>query len=354
MIGEGCSVLGSLVSLCTAIAPPAFFLPLASIGNALRSMHYSIWGATHTTFARNFTLHGNVGDLIGKDEAQMSVAHILGAAFGIILIHFNHTPPYLFTAFSVLAPLHILSTVKMLKAAQFEVLNEAKLSLLVRGYIDTGKVPTPEEIHDKEVLFGEWVNTRVGKVPKITPGASLSQVFPPSSPSASHTPPSPTNSNSSTKTPHQTQPLFNTTLQTLKTERYLLSLPHLKQPSRIAIAYKSHSNTEDVVRSLFHAVLFWDQLEQLRIIKDDGGVGREMRISGNDKPRRDVDERMVMESLNNSYKIVNEKWGEFWSLMVKSPWDVDQIYFDDKFTRYNVEHTPAEGAKSSKGNKNEK
>ncbi|KAJ3087053.1 hypothetical protein HK102_011908 [Quaeritorhiza haematococci] len=212
LVGEVSSLCGSLISMCTVVVEPRYFLPMASLGYACRSVHFAIWGATHMTFTRNFALNqrigggggaavkelnsmytsidgepviphsassgggvaaqpkevefgvgssvggggrggGNVGDIVAKDDSQMSVAHIVGMLCGVALLSFSHSPWFLFACFlAVLGPTHFLSTVALLKAAKFQVLNGATMGLVAMEYVESwgngglGVVPSLEEL----------------------------------------------------------------------------------------------------------------------------------------------------------------------------------------------------------------
>lgn len=87
----------------------------------------------------------------------MSTAHLLGMLTGVGVIAISHDPIFLFGAFSVLSPINFWSTIKMLRAAEFEVLNQAKVTLLGRSFIDTGKVEDHRELQPREIGFGECI-----------------------------------------------------------------------------------------------------------------------------------------------------------------------------------------------------
>ena len=82
---------------------------------------------------------------------------------GVGLITISHDPAFLFSCFAVLVPANLYATLSLLKAAQFEILNQAKLSLIAKQYIDTREVPTMDELKDREIGFGEWI--KPGKSP---------------------------------------------------------------------------------------------------------------------------------------------------------------------------------------------
>lgn len=119
---------------------------------------------------------------MAKDDAQMSTAHLLGMLSGVGIISISHSPLFLFGAFAVLSPINIWSTVKMLHAAEFEILNQAKLTLLAREYIDQGQVATYEKLRDREIGFGEWIKPSYRKKRgaisiKIKMGPSAEQAY---------------------------------------------------------------------------------------------------------------------------------------------------------------------------------
>ncbi|KAI7873002.1 hypothetical protein BDF14DRAFT_1716191, partial [Spinellus fusiger] len=148
-------------------------------------VHESIWIASHMTFTKHFAASiyipmGNIGDIVAKDDAQMSSAHLLGMLSGVGLISVSHSPLFLFGVFAVLSPLNIWTTAKMLNAAEFEILNQAKLTLLSRTFIDTGKVVEYDDLRDREIGFGEWIKpygAKGGVSLKLRLGASAEKAY---------------------------------------------------------------------------------------------------------------------------------------------------------------------------------
>ena len=176
LVGEGCSLSGAILQLCTVAAPSNWFLVLAGLGYGLKSIHFSIWGATHMTFTRNFALNGNVGDLVAKDDSQISAAHLLGTIAGAGILTFGHEPWILFTVFGILGPIHLYMTLALLKATRFKTLNQTTLSLLIQEYISSRKILELKEVEGKSHWFGEWVRGGQG-IAKITMGSSIKRAF---------------------------------------------------------------------------------------------------------------------------------------------------------------------------------
>ena len=107
----------------------------------------------------------------------MSTAHLLGMLTGVGVIALSHEPVYLFGAFALLTPVNIWSTIKMLHAAEFEVLNQAKLTLLSRTFIDTGKAVDYEELKPREIGFGEWIRPGTQGTIRLKLGSSAEKSF---------------------------------------------------------------------------------------------------------------------------------------------------------------------------------
>lgn len=176
LVGEVCSLTGSLMQLSTALVGSKYFLLFAGLGFGLRSIHFSIWGATHMTFTRNFALSGNVGDVVAKDDTQMAVAHLLGTAIGAGLLSLSHSTHVLFMEFMVFAPVHLWATLALLNATRFPVLNQTNLSLLCTEYVKTGLCLTLDEIQPRTRVFNEWPRVD-SKGVNVKIGVSVAQAF---------------------------------------------------------------------------------------------------------------------------------------------------------------------------------
>jgi hypothetical protein len=174
--GEVCSLLGATLMLSTALVPSEYFLLFAGLGVGLRGIHYSIWGATHMTFTRNFALNGNVGDLVAKDDTQMSLAHLIGTAVGVSLLNISHSTEALFAGFAILGPIHLYTTISLLHSTRFAILNQTSLTLLSEAFVRHDKILNLTEAEQKTIGFGEWIH-RKWKGPKVVIGSSIKEAF---------------------------------------------------------------------------------------------------------------------------------------------------------------------------------
>ncbi|CAG8605487.1 4774_t:CDS:10 [Paraglomus brasilianum] len=287
MISETFAVVGYFLQLCTCIAKPSLFLPLASLGNAFESIQYSIFGATHMAFTRNFALSGNIGDIVAKDDAQMSFAHLLGMLCGVGLITISHDPAFLFSCFAVLVPANLYATLSLLKAAQFEILNQAKLSLIAKQYIDTGEVPTMDELKDREIGFGEWI--KPGKSPigvKVRLGGPASDAF-------------------------RRSGDIQRSLSVLSNENYLFNY-HQKR-NVIDILYHSDAESNDIIKSVLHVLKFYDSLAA--------------KVLAN---KEKIDDERFVKLVHESHGWTNENFGKFVADLDDKDWQSDVVFWKDR------------------------
>ncbi|KAI8915561.1 vitamin B6 photo-protection and homoeostasis-domain-containing protein [Gorgonomyces haynaldii] len=173
MIGEVSSVLGAFMQLLTALVPGSFLL-FASLGYGLRSIHFAIWNATHTTFNQNLAIQGNnIGDIVAKDEAQFAVAHILGMALGIAVLEVSHDPLFLAGVFSILGGAQLWMTQRLVTAAQFPVLSLPTLQVLAHHFVKQGKILNYKEAMRDMDWTGEWIKTKAFKPLKMAHDMSI-------------------------------------------------------------------------------------------------------------------------------------------------------------------------------------
>ncbi|ORZ10783.1 vitamin B6 photo-protection and homoeostasis-domain-containing protein [Absidia repens] len=232
IVGEGMSSVGSFLQLCTCVVSVNLFLPLAAVGNMLESIHRSVWFASHMTFTKHFSPHGNIGDIVAKDDAQTSTAQLLGMLSGVSLLTLSHSQLFLFGCFSVLAPIHLWSTTSMLKAAKFENLNQANLILLGQSFVDNGKVMDYEQLHQSESLGygGEWIQQNHKHV-NIKMGLSADKAY-------------------------QSANEIRSAIGIFKNETYLLNY----RENTVNILFHNDAQVNDVIKAVLHAIKFYDAL----------------------------------------------------------------------------------------------
>ncbi|KAJ3100176.1 hypothetical protein HDU97_002457 [Phlyctochytrium planicorne] len=248
LVGEVASISGAILQLLTVVAGPGWFLVFASLGFALRSIHFSIYNATHMTFTRNFALQGNVGDLVAKDDSQMTIAHLLGMSTGVLLLYLSHSHLFLFLCFSLLAPVHFVATLYLVDAAKFEVLNRPRLLLICKGYVESallmsdrggiggvkGRVMGVEGVEKYQRGFGEWLKKGVD-VPRVMMGEEVLKCF-------------------------ENEDQMQVALNVLEGEHYLIGLR--VRDGTFTLSYHQNATHLDVIKSLLHVTKLWTLLRE--------------------------------------------------------------------------------------------
>ncbi|KAI9189519.1 hypothetical protein H9P43_000952 [Blastocladiella emersonii ATCC 22665] len=313
LAGEVASVLGVFTSMLTAVAPStAWFLPLASIGGALKSFYFTLWSTVHASFARQWAARANLADILAKDEAQLSVASMLGAGVGVALIALvRHDAPFLFGCLAVFAPAQLFCSVSMLRSAHFTMLSDVKLALIARHWLDATSTATATADHHAVTEIPPPIASSAGltalpehgfmgeflvpspRLPMIRPGVALVDAF--------------------------TGPTATTdlaaALRLLHRERYLIQFhPSASGTSSTAmIALRADARARDISAAVLHSILAHEQ----------GG------------------------DVAGTYARARELAPRFYSDLAASPdWDAKRVYFDDRGVRYSL---PGIGAHEETG-----
>ncbi|KAJ3042789.1 hypothetical protein HDV00_006608 [Rhizophlyctis rosea] len=248
------------------------------------------------TFTRNFATQGNVGDVVAKDDSQMSVAHLLGVLCGVGLLSVSHAPWFLFTSFFVLGPIHFAMTLALLDAARFEVLNQTKLTLISRKYIKEGVVPGMEDLKPHERIFGEWI--RKGEdVPNLKVGVTVAKAF-------------------------QSAADVEAAMDVLKNDNYLLSYD---TPTRtISIVLHKSGGHKDIIKAILHSIK----------------LDTEIRIT---YPSTTPTLADLQTALRSTHVWTKEKFPNFVTELDAKDWESDAVFWGDTGNRVEWEREVGEG-----------
>eukprot|EP00842_Homolaphlyctis_polyrhiza_P004744 jgi/Hompol1/5270/HPOL_004292-RA len=296
LLGEGCSVIGAFMQLCTCIAPPGMFLFFASIGVGLRSIHFSVWSATHTTFTRNLASYNgiNVGDIVAKADSQMSLAHILGMVAGIAMLSISFAPAFLFQCFAFLAASQVALTCLLVQTAKFEVLDQTRLLLLPREFIRHGRVPSLAEI----TPFENWLNEGLKSsetIPSVRFGTTVASAFAYSD--------------------------VEHALKVLEHEKYLIGF-HLSsnalEPPRYDIVLREGVDTNSVIMSALHVMRMDYELAELR---------------RTDMPAMPITQQDAEYALEKTYEWTRDTFKMYHDGLTEREWKTDFIIWGDSGVR---------------------
>ncbi|KXS14932.1 DUF647-domain-containing protein [Gonapodya prolifera JEL478] len=328
LAGECMSLIGSSLQLATLLVLPSYFLPVASLGYAFRAVHYTLWGASHTTFARHFSTQSNLGDVVAKDDSQMTVAHLLGLFGGTTVLGLaggNPSAAFLYGCFAVMGTAHFGATVMLVRGTGFEILNQARLQLLAAEYVDLVRLRespagTPgqdlAQLSDPDVLklhegfVGEWLPRRSPNLKDapngislalrtdIKLGVSVARVF----------------RDLRGRATDLTE--LKLALEVMKDEQYVIQYGVLKknhgsEDAQFFVTFRDGSKTEDVVRSILHATFLSHLIQNLGTKSVD------------------IDTDLTVTSL--AWRRAHEQ--SFVAALKRANWDVDTVYWTDEGVR---------------------
>lgn len=215
----------------------------------------------------------------------MSTAHLLGMLTGVAFISVSHAPAFLFCVFAVLSPINLWSTTKMLDAAKFEILNQAKLTLLSREFIDTENVSDYDQLKDREIMFGEWIRPTYGKrggiAVKIKLGPSADQAFGASGEVEGN-------------------------VDVMRHENYLLSY----HKNTMWVLFHQDAGSNDVIKSILHSLKFHDSLTK-------SGIDKETDWEG------------YAQTLEETLGWTKEHFPKFVAKLDQKNWQSDIVYWND-------------------------
>lgn len=116
------------------LSPSMTFLILASTANILKNVSWMVVSATRAHFMKHLALRGNLGDLTGKAASQMTLASLLGTAFGLTVLKSFNSPIYLFATWFINALVSVYSTHRACKVAVSSQLNPQRIFKLIENF----------------------------------------------------------------------------------------------------------------------------------------------------------------------------------------------------------------------------
>ena len=166
LLGEICCIIGNGMHILTLLAPK-YYLILASLGYALYGIYLSIWAATHTTFNSHLALKdNNMGDLNAKDDAQVSLAHILGLITGVSLLSYSNSSTFISAVYIGFSVVQVIMTLLLVRSADYEILNFARMRLVTHALVHRNRTLSCLNLKGRENWIGEFI--LLSSLPRIT------------------------------------------------------------------------------------------------------------------------------------------------------------------------------------------
>ncbi|MED6168655.1 Protein root UVB sensitive 5 [Stylosanthes scabra] len=134
---------GSIFDLTTQLYP-AYFLPLASVGNLTKAVARGLKDPSFRVIQNHFAISGNLGEVAAKEEVWEVVAQLVGLALGISILD---TPglvksyPVISLTWLSIRLLHLWLRYESLSVLQFNTINLKRARILVKSHVLHSTVP---------------------------------------------------------------------------------------------------------------------------------------------------------------------------------------------------------------------
>ncbi|KNA08429.1 hypothetical protein SOVF_162670 [Spinacia oleracea] len=166
---------GSIFDLTTQLYP-AYFLPLASLGNLAKAIARGLKDPSFQVIQNHFAISGNLGDISAKEEVWEVTAQLLGLAIGILVLD---TPGLvssygaLLSTWSSMRLFHLWLRFQSLSVLQFKTINLKRARILAKAHVIHSKALGCIECNREENIL-KWERFLS---PRIIFGVPFSEVI---------------------------------------------------------------------------------------------------------------------------------------------------------------------------------
>ncbi|XP_061702643.1 RUS family member 1-like [Syngnathoides biaculeatus] len=139
---------------------PAWFTLIVCTSGVFKSVVGVAGGATRAALTVHQARRDNMADISAKDGSQETLVNLAGLLISLILIPLVTDSPVLtLSLFFLFTALHLFANYKAVRSVVMETLNEARLAILLRRFLQDGHIFTPREANRKEPVFLECWKT---------------------------------------------------------------------------------------------------------------------------------------------------------------------------------------------------
>ncbi|CAB4284734.1 unnamed protein product [Prunus armeniaca] len=230
---------GSIFDLTTPLYP-AYFLPLASLGNLAKAVARGLKDPSNRVIQNHFAVEGNLGEIAAKEEVWEVAAQLLGLGLGIL---FLDTPglvrayPVLATTWMVMRLLHLWLRYQSLSVLQFNSLNLKRARILVKSHVLHSIVPGSVDCNREENIL-LWPRFMT---PQITFGVPLEEMI----------------------FGERTAPMLKALLELYTKEKYILVVNQQISDFEVFVSFKVGATSISVLRSVWQAYWLYENWNRL-------------------------------------------------------------------------------------------
>ncbi|XP_031718240.1 RUS family member 1 isoform X2 [Anarrhichthys ocellatus] len=155
-------VLNDIAMFMEILAPyfPACFILIVCTAGIFKSLVGVAGGATRAALTVHQARRDNMADISAKDGSQETLVNLAGLLVSLMLIPIVTDNPILTVSlFLLFTVLHLFANYKAVRSVVMETLNEARLSIVLKGYLRDGRVLSPLEANQREPVLLEFRKT---------------------------------------------------------------------------------------------------------------------------------------------------------------------------------------------------
>ncbi|GLT89433.1 hypothetical protein SLE2022_074130 [Rubroshorea leprosula] len=228
---------GSIFDLTTQLYP-AYFLPLASLGNLAKAVARGLKDPSFRVIQNHFALSGNLGEVAAKEEVWEVTAQLLGLALGILILDnpgLVKSYPVLASTWTGMRLLHLWLRYKSLLVLQFNTINLKRARILVKSHILHSTVPGLNDCNREEDILS-W--QRFMK-PRIIFGLPLEEMF----------------------GGGRSLSMLKTLLRIYAKEKYVLTVNQQQRDFEVFVSFKVGATNISVLRSVWQTYWLSENLD---------------------------------------------------------------------------------------------
>ncbi|KAK8563878.1 hypothetical protein V6N13_005900 [Hibiscus sabdariffa] len=265
---------GSIFDLTTQVYP-AYFLPLASLGNLAKAVARGLKDPSFRVIQYHFAISGNLGEVAAKEEVWEVTAQLFGLSLGILILD---TPglvksyPVLVSTWASMRLFHLWLRYLSLSALQFNTINLKRARILVQSHVLHSRVPGCIDCNRDENILS-W--QRFIK-PRIIFGVPMEEML----------------------GGGRSISMLKSLLRIYAREKYILVVNQQQKDFEVFVSFKVGATSVSVLRSVWQA--YWLH-ENLNISED------------------------IFDQLAKSLSEMDERFNEFIQQLDEAGWDVHQI-----------------------------
>ncbi|XP_051904196.1 RUS1 family protein C16orf58 homolog [Hippocampus zosterae] len=155
-------ILNDIAMFVEILAPffPAWFTLIVCTSGIFKSVVGVAGAATRAALTVHQARRDNMADISAKDGSQETLVNLAGLLVSLILIPLvTDNPGLTISLFFLFTALHLFANYKAVRSVVMETLNEARLAIVLRHFLQDGYVPTPLETNREEPVFFEFRKT---------------------------------------------------------------------------------------------------------------------------------------------------------------------------------------------------